>query len=185
MQALAFFTSNFLKRQLQPQSQSPLDTDSQQPDTLRLESLRDESNHKIKVLHAFRTITLMLSLVQSPKQITKINPKSDTDRAGLKPLDALAAIAIRMHGTAAVVAKSDHESEAIEVLASSSSSARHPSPSGKVTSNWINFLTTRNPRRGETNVKEPTVVDPFTKIPKVLQGKDGKPLLKAYLEHVW
>jgi hypothetical protein len=148
--------------------------------------------NRTHALSAFRTILLMLSLIQSRKRITAKSPNSESVKAELKPLDALAAIAIRKHGVAAVVAKSHDGSEDIQVLASVSSSDQpkelltspQPLPSGGL--KWIEFVTTRNARTEKDRrmqATQPVLVDPETKIPEIL--KESQDLLTTYLQHEW
>jgi hypothetical protein len=114
----------------------------------------DDSLRKTRALHAFRSITLMLSLINSrrfPKRIESESTPATRDE--LKPLDALAAIAIRQHGIAATTAVRNDTSGTLEVLAcSDSSSSRLPGPTIPQTSSptskkagWKSILLTLNP----------------------------------------
>jgi hypothetical protein len=149
------------------------------------------NSDKRKALRAFRSIALMLSLIQSRKQITGTPRRSRTDKAELRPLDALAAIAIRKHGVAAVVAKTDDGSGDIQVLASFSSDhdkgvltppTQSPLPSGKYS---FSFLYALNPCSSEKLPKKPLVVDPKTKVLELFIKCDMDCLLTTYLNHTW
>jgi hypothetical protein len=157
---------------------------------------------KTQLLLAFRTITLMLSLIHSSKRITNAKMESTDLRRQLKPLDALAAIAIRQHGiAAATVAKRNDKLGTLEVLAFSDSSCRLPGPADPQTSSptsntpgpWSQlFLLALNPRRDRliNDDKEPPgqsskIVDPETEIPESLKYCKEPDLLKTYLKEVW
>jgi hypothetical protein len=152
------------------------------------------NSDKRKALRAFRSIALMLSLIQSRNRITGTPRRSHTDKAELRPLDALAAIAIRKHGIAAVVAKTDDGLEDIQVLASFSSDhdkglltlpTQSPLPSGKASKSNLSFLYTRNPRSSQKTPKEPIIVDPETMVPELFTKCGDKDLFKTYLKHEW
>lgn len=127
------------------QSNQPEDPDSGSPDL----------DCKTQWLHAFRTITLMLSLIHSRKRNIDTNIESNSNlRKELRPLDALAAIAIRQHGIAAAIAMRDDTSGTLEILTSSDSSSSHlpgptipqPSSSASTMSQFLTFLLALNPR---------------------------------------
>lgn len=166
----------------------------QEPDQFKPNSHKSD---KRKALRAFRSIALMLSLIQSESQRNRITgtPRlSHTDKAELRPLDALAAIAIRKHGVAAVVAKSDDGSENIQVLASFSSDhdkglltlpTQSPLPSGKASKFNLSFLYTWNPRSSQKTPKEPLIIDPEAMVPELFTKCDKDHLLTTYLKHEW
>jgi len=133
----------------------------------------------------------MLSLIQSQKRITPTKPQTYEEKAELKPLDALAAIAIRKHGIAAMVAKGYDGSENIQVLASTSSFNRRKELLTPAQPQHFHILSFRNPRNEDASPRQPTsellpvVVDPGTKIPEALKDCKEDDLLTTYLESVW
>lgn len=72
-----------------------------------------------EALLAFRTITTMLSLIQSPTEVTNTGQKdiSRVQRHDLRVLDALSAVIVREHEVAAVMAK-PYNGASVEVFAS-------------------------------------------------------------------
>jgi hypothetical protein len=161
-----------------------------------------ESLDKTQFLHAFRTITLMLSLIHS-KRITKRKIQSTPElKKELKPLDALAAIAIRQHGiAAATIAMRNDTLGTLQVLASSDSPSTGSGPTIPQTSSptskiheWFKliFLLALNPRNDrainhgqEASGQSPKIVDPDTEIPENLKFCEESDLLKTYLTDVW
>jgi hypothetical protein len=163
--------------------------------------VQSESIDKTQFLLAFRTITFMLSLIQSGKRVAKIKIEPTPElKKELKPLDALAAIAIRQHGiAAATVAMRNDASGTLQVLASSDSPSSGPtnpqtSSSTSKIQEWLKiiFLLTLNPRndRSINHDQEPPdqllkIVDPDTEIPESLRCCKESDLLKTYLMDVW
>ena len=87
-----------------------------------LTSDRDIAKKKDDAILTFHTITTMLSLIQSPTEVTKSGITgqkdiSDPHRRDLRVLDAISALAIRKHEIAAVMAKRHNEAN-IQVLVS-------------------------------------------------------------------
>jgi hypothetical protein len=154
----------------------------------------------------------MLSLVQSRKRHTStVYFKSDSGlRKELRPLDALAAIAIREHGIAAVIGRRHDESGTYQLLATESSDS---SPDFYISQPAIlqhqpatlqqpviapllsmlglgslSFTFTRNGRDDAEMELLTTskIVDPCTAaVPKELQDIKEDNLLLTYLVHVW
>jgi hypothetical protein len=152
---------------------------------------------------AFRTITYMLSVIQSPTLIVNAGGNeglSKEERQELRVLDALSAIAVRQHEVVAVIGKSfsDH----IEVVASvhnvnpatnipkDTTPSKHP----------FRWLITPNPRNLSKNPKDPTdsltrttdstmtLVNPSEKITEgllVLSKASPENLLDQYLLNEW
>ena len=86
------------------------------------ESAGKSSNHDDThtAILAFRTVTTMLALIQSPNEIASTGRKEDLlpqQRRQLRVLDALAAVAVRQHEIVAVMSK-DYNGFNIEVIAS-------------------------------------------------------------------
>jgi hypothetical protein len=82
------------------------------------QSISDET---LEAIHAFRTITTMLSLIQPTKQDNSSGKQPNIAkplRGELRILDALAALIIRGHGVAAVVSKPKEGSQTEQVLVS-------------------------------------------------------------------
>lgn len=184
----------------------PLDQ-SNQP-----ESKLDSDIQRKNALLAFRTITTMLSLIQSRKKPTTdryIKPTHPELSVKLKVLDALAAITIRQYGVAAVIAKAEAFGT-IQVLVSVTFLKRHKavltvpqSSSTKMADFFKRFkpsvlkgdwgiLYTRNPRRdGKTPMdsldgdNHPVIINPVDMVPKHLRGKKGSDLLTTFLTHDW
>jgi hypothetical protein len=145
-----------------------------------------------EALSAFRTITTMLSLIQSVRDTTDNVSNADaSDKLELTILDAFAALTIRHHGVVALTSK-PHRSTTFEVLATAylkSGDLNLSQPSSTPSTSkrfwlWDIFLT-QNPR--DACVKCPTVVDPETKVPQHLKDavNTESELLKSFLIHEW
>lgn len=163
---------------------------------------------------AFRTITTMLSLINSPTEITRSGKKggpSKDERRDLKLLDALAALTVRRHEIVAIMSTGNNQF-GLEVLVSvnnmdptlnipqhSSESHRHRDASWTLKTP-IRWLITPNPRdharRGNEKDKidsltrtrqetSMTLVDPDTKISQQLSTATPDNLLKTFLLTEW
>jgi hypothetical protein len=160
------------------QSNLPAQLNQSEPEDL---SQSNQPYTKTQLLHAFRTITLMLSLIHSTKRITNTSTESNPDlRKELKPLDALAAIAIRQHGIAATIAMRNETSGTLEVLTSSDlSSSNLPRP----TSGTLEVLTSSD--SPSSHLPRPTLPQPSSSASKLAKlytflltlnpRNDGKP----------
>src|SRR6266571_5126790 len=111
-----------------------------------------EPDHQpdLEALYAFHTIIMILSLIQSEKEIPKERIKHGSTE--LKIVDALAAIIIWEHGVVAVVANPPDGSGTTEVFASVTDSMNQltiPQPSSHdgFLNTCLSFLTAQNPRR--------------------------------------
>jgi len=148
---------------------------------------------------AFRTITTMLSLIQSPTEITSTGEKdlSKEQRDKLRVLDALSAVIVRQHEIAAVMAKPSN-GDKIEVLAS----VNHLDPTFDIPQlsdsrlDRLRWLITPNPRDPLKNKKSKidslttratsvTLVDTNTKISEKLSTADSDKLLDTFLLNEW
>lgn len=154
---------------------------------------------------AFRTITTMLSLIQSPSKVTNAgrNEPSALQRYDLRVLDALSAIVVREHEIAAVMAK-PYDGTDVQVFASVE--AFEPAltiphqyqPSDSKDSivwnplNW--FMVTPNPRSPKKNKKDKIdslttwreVVKVVEPIPDIAESdKKGEDLLDTFLKKQW
>jgi len=158
-------------------------------------SRKDEKRRKNKAdaLCAFRTITTMLSSIQSIRDTTDnvSNAKSD-DKPALTVLDAFAALTIRNHGIVALTSMPYDRSTSFQVLASAYlkgevlNSAQLPATVHQVKKFWLrNLFMAQNPR--DASVKLTTVVDPEIKVPQHLKDavSGGSELLTSFLTHEW
>jgi len=142
-----------------------------------------------EALSAFRTITTMLSLIQSVRDTAgNVSNADSSDKPELTILDAFAALTIRHHGVVALTAKPDRSTD-FQVLATAdlkSGDMNHSQPSSTPSQSkkrwpWEIHLT-QNPR--DRSVERPTVVDPEAQIPKHLKDA-GSDLLKSFLTYEW
>ena len=142
-----------------------------------------------EALSAFRTITTMLSLIQSVWDTAgNVSNADSSDKPELTILDVFAALTIRHHGVVALTAKPDRSTD-FQVLATAdlkSGDMNHSQPSSTPSQSkkrwpWEIHLT-QNPR--DRSVERPTVVDPEAQIPKHLKDA-GSDLLKSFLTYEW
>ena len=142
-----------------------------------------------EALSAFRTITTMLSLIQSVRDTAgNVSNADSSDKLELTILDVFAALTIRHHGVVALTAKPDRSTD-FQVLATAdlkSGDMNHSQPSSTPSQSkkhwpWKIYLT-QNPR--DRSVERPTVVDPEAQIPKHLKDA-GSDLLKSFLTYEW
>ena len=152
---------------------------------------------KAEALLAFRTITTMLSLLQStstgsdaPDDVPDDENSPKNSRKTLSILNALAAIVTREHGVAAVV--SNLSSEHIEVVISVTQDrnplilSQHPSSSvaHSIKEIVLRFATAQNPRY--EMLRGPIIYEATA--PKQLIKKntgEGQELLVAFLLNYW
>jgi len=144
----------------------------------------------------------MLTLIQSGMEITDSSPEEQGLGYELKLLDALAAIIVRQHEIAAVIAKPDDGSGAIQVLASTTHlDTRNreltvPQSPGNFINTWWNFLITPNPRNPAknphslldlltTNRQNTTSVNPESQVPSHLRASEKAQLFSTFLEYDW
>ena len=150
---------------------------------------------------AFRTITSMLSLIQSPTVIVNADGNkglSKDELQELRVLDALSAVAVRQHEIVAVIGRSF--SNHIEVVASVHNvNPTTNIPTGTTPSKHpLRWLITPNPRNLRKNIKGPkdsltrmtqdstmTLVNPSEKITEVLSKAPPDNLLDDYLLNEW
>ena len=155
-----------------------------------------QHNERTEALLAFRTITTMLSLIQS-------NANTDSDaglnvknsRKELKILNAFATVAIREYGVAAVVAAPYDQSGNIQVLASVSYlnhdegqlTIPQPSLSNKVTDYLSRFLFNLNPEAPVDSPNPPTIVESGSGVPPhLIRCADKRfELLMTFLTSNW
>ena len=173
-----------------------------------LTSDRDIVKKKDGAILAFRTITTMLSLIQSPTEVTKSGITgqkdiSDSHRRDLRVLDAISALAIRKHEIAAVMAKR-HNGANIQVLVSANNSEpaltipqQYPDSKNDSDLSFLRwFMITPNPRYPKKNSKNetdsltarytyPTLVDPNTQISEELSMATQENLLQTFLRTQW
>jgi hypothetical protein len=154
---------------------------------------------KTEALHAFRTITTMLSVIQSTRVTAGNEPKFASGshvKHFLQVLDALAAVLIRNNGVVAVTACPQADSDGsgkVEVLASflgnAEKSLTHPisQPASPGAIQFLrNIFISQNPR--DLSVKQGgEVVDPETVVPKAYRKNISKPteLLNTFLTNIW
>ena len=148
-----------------------------------------------EALQAFRTITTMLSLIQSSRGTGTAAPgnRPHQDKKLLKLLDAFAAVLVRNNGIVAVTARQSPEVNSgemeVRVLASYSGNVELLTTSQAP--GWPQFITTirnffisQNPR--DSTMQHGSVVNPETSIHRKLKGiKDPHLLFIAFLTHVW
>ena len=147
---------------------------------------------KPEALSAFRTITTMLSLIQSVRENTdNISNAESSDKQELTILDAFAALTIRHHGVVALTSKPDH-STTFQVLVTAYLQSgdlnlpQHSSTPSHSKKSWFwNLRLTQNPR--DASVEQPTVVDPEAKVPQHLKDavRMESGLLKSFLTYEW
>jgi hypothetical protein len=164
----------------------------------------DSDHAPSEAILAFRTITTMLSLIQSPTEtiISGKNKNPDDQRRELKVLDVFSAVAVRQHEIVAVTAKRDDgpnlpvlisvnnlESEfdiSQQQQQSESSRAWHP----------LRWFITPNPRDAAKNPGDEqdslttqsrliTLVDPNLGISSDLSMASPDKLLNTFLETEW
>jgi hypothetical protein len=158
----------------------------------------------LEAIHAFRTITTMLSLIQRGTEFTDtimIPPKDANKLSQLRILDALAALIVRNNEVAAVVAMPAERSGKIQVLVS----AHINSEMGKLTFSQpdgrfralLKYLVTANPRDLKRNRHAPKdsltvdqsavpgIRDPEAQVPAHLKSGDANQVLANYLKHDW
>jgi hypothetical protein len=137
---------------------------------------------------AFRTITTLLSLIQCPSESTKVEPLhiSKLERKELRVLDSLAALLIREHEKAAVMAK-PFDGKSIQVT--SVVNLNHPRPA--VTANGFKAIRLNSrfspPLFPEDEADAMQVVDPNDRVDqKLLEHKDDPDkLLNSFLLTQW
>jgi hypothetical protein len=148
-----------------------------------------------EALHAFRTITTMLSHIHSIRDTAAGKqpklPSGSNEKKRLQVLDALAALLIRSDGVAAVTARPQADgSGKVEVLASFLGSAEklltHPISQPASPIQFLrNIFISQNPR--DSSVKQRKVVDPET---LAVTGpfkeiSDPTKLLNKFLTDIW
>jgi hypothetical protein len=157
-------------------------------------------------IFAFRTITTMLALIQSPNEIARTGRKEDLSdkRRELRVLDALAAVAVRQHEIVAVMAKNDGFK--IEVIVSVNEvgpALNVPQPQNRHDSGslpiwrprWFITPNPRDPKRKAnrkfkidsltTEYQCMTLVHPDKKISESLSKASPDKLLDIFLETEW
>jgi hypothetical protein len=153
---------------------------------------------KTEALQAFRTITTMLSLIQSTRGTAGNRPKFRGEKKKLlQLLDAFAAVLIRNHGEIAVTARPYDDSGKVDVLASylgngkslSISKPRSTGP-GEVVNKIRRFFISQNPR--DPTVEQEEVVDPessavpdYFKEIRFLDPPSPSTLLTTFLTKIW
>ena len=166
-----------------------------------LTSDRDIAKKKDDAILTFRTITTMLSLIQSPTEVTKSGITgqkdiSDPHCRDLRVLDAISALAIRKYEIAAVMAKCHNEAN-IQVLVSANNSEPVLTIPQQYPDSDLSFLQwfmiTPNPHDPKKNSKNktdslatrytyPTLVDPKTQISEELSMATQENLLQITIE---
>jgi hypothetical protein len=169
---------------------------------------RPSSSSRDAIL-AFRTITFMLSLIQSPTAIINPDGKEDLSkdqRYELKVLDSLAAVVVRQHEIVAVMAKSYNGSN-LEVVASvdnvdlAVNTPQHTvTTQSPVDSDWtkkrLRWFITPNPRYPQKGMEKDslrtsnpsmTLVNPNESISDELSNLKASPdaLLNVFLATEW
>ena len=158
-----------------------------------------------KAILAFRTITSMLSLIQSPTTTTNTGQikASREQRAELRVLDALSAVVVREHEVAAVMVR-PFNGLSIEVLTSVTGNNFEPaltitqhgqSSTGR---NLLRWLISPNPRDHSRNPADKMdslnrtiqdtpmkLVDPTTEISKELSAAKESDLFSTFLQTQW
>jgi hypothetical protein len=143
---------------------------------------------------AFRTITTMLALIQSPTETTQIESVhlSKLQRKELRVLDALAALLVREYEIVVIMAE-PYDGKSIQVISIVNlnnskfavTNAPHPTP-------WMRWWASVNSRNDppifpETEEDSMRVVDPDTKVkPDLLEHQDNpEKLLTIFLLTQW
>jgi hypothetical protein len=199
---------NVLKWQSKKQgkkSGKPSDKPPRQSDHSKSNCADSDVPDDAQAILAFRTITTMLSLIQSPITGTidarrKDIPQTDAQRYQLRVLDAMAAVVVRANEIVAIAAK-QYDGSSIQVLASVVHldafepilTIHQPDEGQWNLFRW--FLVTPNPRDPKKNPSSPidslttdtdlTLVDPDIKVSKELSEASGVPLLKLFLNTHW
>lgn len=162
-----------------------------------------------KAILAFRTITTILSLIQSGRPTTVSASDSGTEqinkntRHELRVLDALSAVIVRRYEIAAVMTKR-YDGSKIEVLISVNDTSepvltfpQQNQHSGKLPGWLQRFIVTPNPRdpdKNKDNLKTdslttrnttPRLADPNIGISEALSMADRGNLLKTFLQTEW
>jgi hypothetical protein len=156
------------------------------------ESNASSLDPKTEALYAFRTITTMLSLIQSTRGTGTAGnrPKLGCqEKQLLQLLDAFAAVLVRNNGVIAITARPYDGSGKVEVLASylgngESLTISQPWSTGQFMNLIRNVFISQNPR--DSTVKHREVVDPETSVPVYFKEiSDPSKLLTAFLIHMW
>ena len=154
------------------------------------ESNASSLNAKTEALHAFRTITTMLSLIQSKRSTAGNRPKLGCqEKILLQLLDAFTAVLVRNNGVIAVTARPYDGSGKVEVLASylgngDSLTISQPQSPGQLINLIWNVFISQNPC--DLTVKQQTVVDPEKSVPEFFKGiEEPSKLLNTFLTHIW
>jgi hypothetical protein len=139
---------------------------------------------KTEALYAFRTITTMLSLIQSTKGTAGNRPKfGANEKQLLQLLDALAAVLVRNNGVIAVTARPYDGSGKVEVLTSHLGNGESLTISQPFQF-LRNVFISQNPR--DPTVKQQEVVDPETSVPSNFKKiSEPSKLLTTFLTDVW
>lgn len=144
---------------------------------------------------AFRTITTMLALIQSPTETTQIEPVhlSKLQRKKLRVLDALAALLVREYEVVAIM-EEPYDGKSIQVISivnlnnAKSAVSNHPQPT-PWTIRWLTFLNSRNtpPIFPENEEDSMRIVDPDTQVHLNLSQHQDDPenLLNIFLLTEW
>lgn len=141
---------------------------------------------KTEALHAFRTITTMLSFIQSTRGTGNQQPKPHgPGKELLKLLDAFAAVLVRNNGVIAVTARPYDGSGEVEVLASYSNEESLPISQPRSPGHMLrNIFISQNPR--DLTLKQRDVVDPATSVPGCFKGiVVPSQLFTTFLSHSW
>ena len=157
---------------------------------LGVKESKEESNTKTEALHSFRTITTMLSLIQSKGSTAGNQPKlGRQEKILLQLLDAFAAVLGRNNGVIAVTAQPYDGSGKVEIPASylgngDSLTISQPQSSGPLINLIWNVFVSQNPRN--STVKQQTLVDPEKSVPKSFKKiEEPLKLLKTFLTEIW
>jgi len=165
--------------------------------TLDLLNLKKKPSIKAKSdrngVLAFRTITTMLALIQSPTETTQIEPVhlSKLQRKELRVLDALAALLVREYEVVAIMAE-PYDGKSIQVISivnlnnTKSAVTNPPTP---WTIRWLTFLNSRNdpPIFPENEEDSMQIVDPDRQVHLNLSQHQDDPekLLNIFLLTEW
>ena len=143
----------------------------------------------IERIYAFRTLTTMLSLLQSDMETTNNDLQRGQEdlMKQLKVLDALASVVIREDGAAAVIANPVDGTGDIQVLISITQFGGQRIPRSNVMKGFRDFFTQKaldNPAKS----KPPKILDLATLVDDRLvnaQNSDNTALLRIYLRYCW